>query len=270
MAQKRRKRAQEKEAERSSGLGPFYWILGAVAVVGILVLVFQLRGGDAPATQPVQVTLSPAELAEVEGISVGNPNAPVTIMEFADFECPACGDFAALFNPVVKERWVETGEAQFIRYDFPLVQIHPNGFLAARAARCAGEQDLYWEYHDVLYARQAEWRRQDGATRLFIDLAAQLGLDRAGFERCLRSDRWAEEVTENMQLGASLNVPGTPTFFVDGVQVEMRGTLSQALEGMEQAIERARAGAAGQPATDAGTGDGAGTDENGTAAPEAP
>jgi protein-disulfide isomerase len=257
VAQKQRKAAKQREEERSSGLGPFYWILGAVALVGVLALVFQLRGGDAPATQPVQVTLSPAELAEVEGIAVGDPTAPVTIMEFADFECPACGDFAALFNPVVKERWVETGEARFVRYDFPLVQIHPNGFLAARAARCAGEQDRYWEYHDALYGRQSEWRRQDGATRLFIDLAAQVGMDRAGFERCLRSDRWAEEVTENMQLGASMNVPGTPTFFVNNMPVEMGRTLGDALEGMEAAIERARGEVGPTPAdpgaTDADT-----------------
>ena len=256
VAQKQRKAGKQKEEDRSSGLGPFYWILGVVAVIGVVVLVFQLQGRDAPATQPVQVTLSPAELAQVEGVSVGDPQAPVTILEFADFSCPACGDFAALFNPVVKERWVETGEARFVRHDFPLVQIHPNGFLAARAARCAGEQDEYWTYHDVLYARQGEWRRQDGAARVFQELASQLGLDRSAFERCLRSDRWAEEVTENMQLGASMNVPGTPTFFVNGVQVEMGRTLGDALEAMEQEIQRALAAGGDPSPEDAGVGPG--------------
>jgi protein-disulfide isomerase len=248
VAQKQRKATKQREEERSSGLGPFYWILGAVALVGVLVLVFQLRGGDAPATQPVQVTLSPAELAEVEGIAVGDPDAPVTIMEFADYACPACAEFATLFNPWVKQRWVETGQARFVRYDFPLVQIHPNGFLAARAGRCADDQDRFWDYHDGLYGRQVDWRRQDGAARIFIDLAAQLGLDRASFERCLRSDRWAEEVTENMQLGASMNVPGTPTFFVNNVPVEMGRTLGEIQQNMEAAVERARGEAGARPA----------------------
>jgi protein-disulfide isomerase len=196
---------------------PFYLILGVVALVGLGLLARQMMasGGQA-ATKPVPVTMDPAQLAQVQGISVGRADAPVQIFEFADFQCPGCGEFARFVSPIIKQRYVQAGTVRYVYYDFPL-PMHPHAFLASRAARCANEQGKFWEYHDVLYGRQSEWSAQRDATDSFTEYARDIqGLDQGKFRECLLSDRFAREVTENIKLGESLGVGGTPTVFING------------------------------------------------------
>jgi protein-disulfide isomerase len=194
---------------------PFYVILGAVAVVGIGVLLYQTMGRSEPTMAPVPVVMDQAELARAPGIPIGQENAPVVIYEFADFQCPGCAQFATFVAPLIKERYVQPGTVRYVYYDFPLSQ-HPHAFLASRAARCANEQGRFWEYHDMLYGRQGRWASERNATDTFIAYAGELGLDRRAFEECLRSDRYALEVTQNLRLGESLGVQGTPSLFING------------------------------------------------------
>jgi protein-disulfide isomerase len=203
-------------APRRSTLLPFYIVLGVVALGGIVLLVRQFAGGGgSAATTMQQVMLTPEQLNRVPGIAQGRPDAPVTIMEFADFQCPACATFANFVKPLLDDH-LRAGRVRFVWYDFPLVQIHRNAVLAARAGRCAHEQERFWPYHDVLFGRQASWSEAGGAVDLFVDYAAQAGLDRGAFSSCLRSDRYRQEVSENYQFGESLGVSGTPTLFVNG------------------------------------------------------
>jgi protein-disulfide isomerase len=202
-------------APRSSLL-PFYVILGIVAVAGIGVLAYQMLGRAQPATRPVMVAMDPADLARARGIAMGPEDAPVVLYEFADFQCPGCAQFAMFMKPLIEERLVEPGLVRYVYYDFPLVGIHPNAFLASRAGRCAEEQGQFWPYHDVLYGRQPTWSAMRDPSDFFVQVAGDVGLDRRAFESCLRSDRHAEEVTRNMQLGESLNVRGTPTLILNG------------------------------------------------------
>lgn len=104
--------------------------------------------------------------------------------------------------------------ARFVFYDFPLPQ-HPHSFLAARAGRCANEQEKFWEYHDLLFARQATWSAMRDATDFFIELADDAALDTGDFESCLRSDRFQDEVSRSLQLGQMLGVESTPSLFVN-------------------------------------------------------
>lgn len=215
--------AQRPAPDRSktgrSSLSTLYVILGVVAIAGIGFVAYQMTRASA-AREPVEVTMDPAELQRVQGISIGEADAPVVIYEFADFQCPACGQFATFVAPLIKENLVEKGIARYVYYDFPLVQIHPNAFIAARAGRCANEQGKFWEYHDVLYGRQSEWAHARNPDDLFVGYARQVGADEAAFERCLKSDRYAEEVTQSMKLGESLRVSGTPSLFVNGKMVQ--------------------------------------------------
>jgi protein-disulfide isomerase len=195
---------------------PFYVILGVVALVGVGVLLYQTLGRTEPAMDPVPVAMDQAELARAPGIPIGPEDAPVVIYEFADFQCPGCAQFATFVAPLVKERYVQPGTVRYVYYDFPLIQIHRHAFLASRAGRCANEQNRFWEYHDVLYGRQPRWASERNATGTFIEYAAEIGLDRRAFEECLRSDRYALEVTQNLRLGESLGVQGTPSLFING------------------------------------------------------
>lgn len=204
---------------RRSSLLPFYVVLGVVALAGAFLLYRQLSGpGGSPATSLQPVVMSPEQLNRTPGISQGAPDAPVVIMEFADFQCPGCGDFARFSKPLLDDH-IQAGTVRFVWYDWPIVQIHGNAVLAARAGRCANEQNGFWQYHDVLFGRQNEWSESQRAADLFVDYSAQAGLDRNAFGECLRSDRFQQEVSENYELGNSLGVSGTPTLFVNGKRI---------------------------------------------------
>jgi protein-disulfide isomerase len=241
---------------------PFYLVLGVIAVAGVGVLLYQVLGRAAPAIQPVQVVMDPAELAQTPGMGRGPEDAPLVMYEFADFQCPACANFATMIAPLIKERYVDRGLMRYVYYDFPLISIHQHAFLASRAGRCAHEQDRFWDYHDLLYARQRRWATERDPTNLFIDFAADLGLDRRAFSECLRSDRYALEVTQNLRLGESLGVQGTPTLFLNGRRLPAVPRYGELEALIEQ--ELAASPAAGAPAP------GAEPDQTGTEAPGMP
>jgi protein-disulfide isomerase len=216
------------ERPRRSSLTPFYVILGLLLLAGIAFIVTKMRpggggGGGAMANTPAAAApLTNEQLQRVQGISRGRADAPITIYEFADFQCPHCAEFAALLEPVIMERLVDTGKARYVFYDYPL------GFkwswLSARAGRCANAQGKFWDFHAVLFARQGEWAFAKDPVDVWGPLAQQVGLDQGKFESCVRSDQFQKEVTESSQLGQSLGVGGTPTLFVNGRKIQTPAT----------------------------------------------
>jgi protein-disulfide isomerase len=197
----------------------FYWALGAIAVVGVAVVGYSVGSNalGAAATEPIAVEGldNMEQLVELaQGVTKGDENAPVTIVEFADYQCPACGVFALRFKPQVELTYVQTGKAKFVFYDFPLISIHPHAFLAARAGRCADDQGLFWEYQDVVFRNQTRWASKSDVTGDFADYAADVGADRSAFEACLNSDRHADLVSANLRLAQELGLDGTPTIMV--------------------------------------------------------
>ncbi len=213
-------RPAPKPKRRNPLLPLFYVILGVVALGGAWFLFKQMGGGGGtPATTLQPVVMSPEQLQRVPGISSGQPNAPVVIMEFADFQCPGCGGFARFSKPLIQD-YINDGTVRFVWYDFPLVQIHRNAMLAARAGRCANEQNQFWPFHDYVFGQQGEWSESTDAVDLFIGYAQQAGLDREAFATCLRSDKYQKEVSESYELGNTLGVTGTPTLFINGKKVQ--------------------------------------------------
>lgn len=207
-------------AKKRSPLTPLYLLLGLIVVAGAGVLITQMRKGGGEASRaPVPVVMSPAELQRLPGMSIGRPDAPLTILEFADFQCPGCQRWATFMEPLIKERLVNTGRARYVFYDFPL-NIHQNGFLASRAGRCANEQGKFWEYHAMVFQNQGKWAFEEDAVPLFVEYAGQVGADEGRFEECIRSERFAKEVSESVKLGESLGVGGTPTIFVNGQRLQ--------------------------------------------------
>ncbi len=139
----------------------------------------------------------------------GNPDAPVTIVEFSDFQCPFC----RAAEPTVKEVLGKyKDKVRFSYRDFPLKQIHAHAEQAAEAARCAGEQGKFWEYHDLLYAGETTLD-QAGLT----DRARSIGLDVNRFSTCLASGKFEAPIESDLQVGKRAGVTGTPAFYIDGV-----------------------------------------------------
>jgi predicted DsbA family dithiol-disulfide isomerase len=140
----------------------------------------------------------------------GDVNAPVTIVEFTDYECPFCSRFYAETYPLLVQNYISTGKAKFVVKDFPL-GFHPDAQKAAEAARCFDEQGDYFDMHDKIYENQ---RNLDVDS--LKQYAKDLGANAAEFDSCLDSGKYASVVQEDAAYGASLGVTGTPAFFING------------------------------------------------------
>lgn len=199
----------------------FYVVLGVVAAVGISAVVYSIGSTalGAAAMEPIEVEGLDNQdvlVAMAQGVTKGDEDAPITIVEFGDYACPGCGGFAMSVKPQVELLLIETGKAKFVFYDFPLTSIHPTSFLAARTARCAEDQDKFWEYHDALFRNQTSWRLEASPISQFLSYGEDLGLDSEDFESCVKSDRHADLVSANMRLGYEMRVSSTPTIMVQG------------------------------------------------------
>ncbi len=205
-------------ARKSSGSNKsFGAILAVVGIIGVAAIGYVV-------SRPRQVqTLDPATLPKVAaaGILKGNPNAPVQVLEFADFECPACGNFATVTGPDVMKRLVETGQVAFRFYDLPL-EMHRNAVPAHNAAHCANEQGKFWEMADALFAGQFEWNTQASRNpkRVFEGYAERIGLDVAKWSECVDSGRMLPQIYANREEAVRYRVRSTPTFVIGGTVVE--------------------------------------------------
>jgi protein-disulfide isomerase len=138
----------------------------------------------------------------------GPASAPVTIVEFSDYQCPFC----ARVNPTLDQiRAAYGNRVRVVWKDFPLTSIHPEAFKGSEAAHCAGDQGKYWEYHDRLFENQRAMTPADLKRH-----ATDLGLDMNAFNACLDSSKYAERVRAGMDQGTKLGVSSTPALFING------------------------------------------------------
>lgn len=219
MAQTRKAAARKK-----TGLQPFYYVLIGLAVLGIAAIAWTAmrnRGGGA-ALEPVPLEgLNNQEvIARAQGIKLGQDNAPAKMLVFSDFMCPYCGSFASQIEPQLKSEFIDKGKLQLVFYDFPLGGAHIHSFLAARAARCAGDQNKFWEYHNTLFGRLSDWGvAASPPVDQFVGYAGELGLDRGSFAECIKSDKYQDVVSASRLLGDQLGVNSTPTLILNGKRV---------------------------------------------------
>ena len=173
-----------------------------------------------PPTAPmVMPTVADALLAgKAQGYTVGSPDAKVEIIEFADFECPACGNFANVTEPDVRRNLIETGKVRYTFYDFPLLNAHQNTIPASMSAACADDQGKFWEMHDALFMGQIEWNgiATSNPRKVISGYAEKLGLEMAKWNACMDANTHSERIRANYALGMTKQVASTPTFFING------------------------------------------------------
>ena len=175
----------------------------------------------APAPQPTQAPTQPGAPAVIR-ISLdddpvkGDPDAPLTIVEFSDFQCPFCSRFYEQTLSQIEENYIDTGKVKLVYRDLPLDSLHPNARPAHIAAECADEKGKFWDYHDVLFEKQSEWNRLSAADlqTTLTQYATDMGLQSASFETCLNSQEMADEVNNDSLDAARYAATGTPTFFI--------------------------------------------------------
>ena len=151
----------------------------------------------------------------------GDPNAPITIVEFSDFQCPFCARFHTQTLPSILEEYIEQGKVNLVYRDFPLQSIHPNALPAAVAAECANEQGKYWEFHDMLFEKQNDWSRlsSDALISTFSQYATDVSLEQQQFDSCLESGKYLQEVQGDLSDGRDYGVTGTPGFFIGNDEI---------------------------------------------------
>lgn len=244
--------AQKKRAPQGSNLKPFYWVLGVLAIAGVAVIAWLVMRTQTQraAVEPVAVAAArdpQALVALAKGVAIGNDNAPVKMLVFSDFMCPFCGTFAAQMEPLITSEFVQPGTLQYVYYDFPLGGTHRHSFLASRAARCAGDQGKFWEYHNLLFGKRSDWAPDTKPpVRKLIGYGQDLGLDQAAFETCVRSDKYQDVVSANRLLGEQLGVNATPTAFINTKRITAEVAMD--IKALRQLIN-AELAAAGLPPT---------------------
>lgn len=192
-----------------------FWAVIAVIIL-IFVGVFMLTGNKKSSTS----TSTKSSSAASQHIR-GSASSGVILVEYGDFQCPYCYQYAPTVNKAVEQF---KDQVQFQFRNFPLVNAHPNAFAAARAAEAAGKQGKYWEMHDALYATAnwQVWTTATDPTQYFNTYAQQLGLDVTKFKTDFASSAVNDTINADMAEGTKLDVQGTPTYFINGKQVTIK------------------------------------------------
>ena len=209
-----RKNAVREARSASSRPKAFYWVLGAIALIGIAAIGYVVTK---PKAAPVDVRniADTSNAGPAQGYLMGKVDAPVKIEEFADFECPGCAGFATITEPDVRSRIIDAGLANLTYYDFPLTQ-HRNTLAASNAAACADEQGKFWPMHDRLFSAQDEWNGEatDSPKPFFKRYAGEIGLDVAKWETCFDARKYQKRINANLAEGLRKGVGRTPSFII--------------------------------------------------------
>lgn len=201
------RRVRSIQLQKQRRITRLLWLLAALAVAGVMAFTFWPK--NKPPTPTVEVGLDK---------SIGDENAPAVIVEYGDFQCPACQRFFQTTAEQLKTEYVQTGKVRFVFRQFAF--LGDESQWAAEASECANEQGLFWIYYDKLYQEQ----NGENVGVYSIDnlkrFAADLGLDTSGFNQCLDSGRYTEKVQQETLEGQQAGVRGTPSVFVNGQYIE--------------------------------------------------
>ncbi len=207
-------------------------VIAAILIAGSLVFLGVQMGGsgsgsvlDADIEKSIEayVAKQEAEANKPQVVSgdysdddafLGDPNAPVTIVEFSDFQCPYCERFFDDTFEQIKEAYIDTGKVKFVYRDYPLSS-HEGAYPAALAAECAGDQDSYFEMHDAIFENQSVLSG-DSVNEELATLAKNIDLNMNEFEECYESDKYKDEIFADMADGQKAGITGTPGFIING------------------------------------------------------
>ncbi|TSC79295.1 MAG: protein-disulfide isomerase [Parcubacteria group bacterium Gr01-1014_29] len=230
-----RKAAGTREQKSKSFRRLMLWLIAILLVGGSLAGVFYL----AKTAKPVENNQNGSGLRDAvssEDWVGGNPDAAVTLVEYADFQCPACGQY----HPIIKKLEEELGaQVRFVFRHFPLARIHPNAEAAAAAAEAAGLQGKFWEMRTILFERQNDWSKKPNPRTAFVAYAQELGLTTDQFENDMELDAIEEKIKTQLNGGTASGVNSTPTFFINGAKIDNPRSLDEFRNMLTQAIAAA-------------------------------
>lgn len=209
-----RKNAVREARNASSRPKAFFWLLGAIALIGVAALGYVATKPKAAPTE-ARNGADTTNAGPPQGYLLGKVDAPVKILEYADFECPGCAGFATITEPDVRTRIIDAGLASMTYYDFPLTQ-HRNTLAASNAGACADEQGKFWPMHDRLFQAQDEWNgvATDRPKPFFKRYASEIGVDVSRWESCYDARKYQKRISANLADGLRRGVYSTPSFII--------------------------------------------------------
>ena len=191
-----------------------FWGISALVLGGMVFGMVKIASRNSPAnTKPLSLAGSVIESDWIKG----DKDSKIIITEYSDFQCPAC----ASYYEIVKQIHKEFGDKLAIVYrHFPLRQIHANAETAALSAEAAGKQGKFWEMHDMIFEKQKKWESEKNTKEIFTGYAEELGLNPEQFKKDLNSKEVKEKVEADYQSGVKAGVNHTPTFFLNGKEIQ--------------------------------------------------
>ena len=204
----------------------------AILVIGAFFLFKYGFSSDSDATGPINSALT--DVTEQDWVK-GSADAPVTLVEYTDFQCPACGAYYPIVKQLIDEK---SDQLRLVVRQYPLIQIHKNALTGARASEAAGKQGKFWEMYDLLFTNQAEWSNADDPMKSIIpSYAGRIGLDIERFRKDMTDQAIDDKITHDRKTGDDLKITGTPSFFLNGKQVELKNIRS--FDDFKKIVEKA-------------------------------
>lgn len=200
----------------------FWAIVGVIILLFVGFLVFNNNSKETTTTAAAE----PTNHVKGEGTKVA-------LVEYGDFQCPACSGYAPIMQQVM-DKYSKDITFQFRH--FPIISIHPNAFAASRAAEAASKQDAFWEMYDKLYANQQAWSQSKNPNSFFESYANEIGINLDTYRTDFKSDAVNGAIRADMAEAQKLNVSATPTFFINGEAIE---TPPQSLEAFSEILDKA-------------------------------
>ncbi len=231
---------RQRERTRNRILVIFLVAAGAllIAFAFIRPMILQTQA-TANATQAPVISITPRAInTTVNGVHLGDPNAPVKVDVYEDFRCSACLNYTQNYEPQIIQTYVETGKVYYTFHSFIVIDGNDGSdasYRSANAAMCAAEQGHFWDYHDTLYANQVSESASLFTDERLVSMAQNLNLDMAAFNQCYQAKRYASDIQNDISLAHSLNLSFTPSVLING-------TLIQSFDQLPTTIDAALAG----------------------------
>jgi len=217
----------------------------SILIAGVLIagaVIYSTGIKSSPAAPDVQKPeiLSGEELnLTKDDVVLGDINAPVTLIEYSDFQCPFCGRFFSQTESLIKENYIKTGKVKFVYRHFAF--LGPESRAAANAAECAKDEGKFWQYHDELFNEELRDGQENSGNlnkALFVQIAKYLSLNLDKFSACLDSNKYAKKVSNDYSVAQKIGVRATPTSFVNGKKFEGALPFDQFKSAIDRALSK--------------------------------
>jgi len=224
--EKKSKRQVRREKMRNQAQRSRLMMIGLI-IVGAAILVFAVVLTQKKSVENI-IAVTPASLPNADGLTLGDPNAKVSIEVFEDFQCPACKNFSEGIEPAIIQNLVETGKAKYTFHNYPFIDGRTTtsdgeSDQAANASMCANEQGKFWDMKAIIYTN---WNgeNQGGLSNARLEaMAESIGLDMTSFNNCFDANKYQGDIQADYDLGDQMGVSGTPSVFVNGARAGQPG-----------------------------------------------